>query len=196
MSMRPRGFTLIELLVAITLVAVLLALGLPAMGTYIQNNKIASAASNYAAGLQTARAEAVRTNLPTEFVLTNGTGVGAAPAVDGRNWVVRLMVPVADGGPRLVDQKTGLEGEGSAAQAVQLTVVSAPATFDGRIVFNGFGRPTGAPAEVQSYSLEIGNSALGACGTARCRRVNVTPLGQVAMCDPAAPAGSGDSRAC
>ena len=66
-----RGFTLIELLVGLTVLAVLLGLGVPAMGTYLQNSKLASAAASYYSGLQMARTEAIRRNLRTEFVLTD-----------------------------------------------------------------------------------------------------------------------------
>ena len=86
-----RGFTLVELLVGISLLAMLLALGMPSMSQYIQNNKISSAASNYYAGLQLARTEAIRSNVPVEFVLTNGTGVAAAPAIRGA-WLLGLLL--------------------------------------------------------------------------------------------------------
>jgi prepilin-type N-terminal cleavage/methylation domain-containing protein len=41
-----RGFTIVELLVGITLLAVLLGIGAPAMGTFLQNSKLASVASS------------------------------------------------------------------------------------------------------------------------------------------------------
>lgn len=186
-----RGFTLVELLVGISLVALLLALGLPSMSQYIQNNKISSAASSYHTGLQLARAEAIRRNVPVEFVMTNGTGVAAAPAVGGTNWVVRALPPAPEPA-ELIDQKIGLEGEGAATQAIAINVAVAPGGFDGRIPFNGFGAAPQSP-----YSIQITNPALGACapgGPARCKNINVNAGGQIIACDPiAAP---GDSRAC
>ncbi len=192
MLCRHKGFTLIEVLVSITLVAVLLGLGLPAMSTLIQNNKIGSAAASYYAGLQLARTEAVKNNFPVEFILTNGTGVAAAPAIGGRNWVVRATGP---GAPVLVDQKIGLEGEGGAGQAIQLNLLVVPGGFDGRITFDGFG----APKPKNPYSIEITNPRLGSCapgGPARCRHINVAPGGQITACDPAAVTVTGDTRAC
>ena len=191
LSLGMRGFTLVELLVGISLVALLLALGLPSMSQYIQNNKISSAASNYYAGLQMARAEAIRRNVPVEFVLTNGTGVAAAPAVAGTNWIVRA-VPPAPEPVELIDQKTGVEGEGAATQAIAINVAVAPGGFDGRITFNGFGAAPASP-----YSIDITNPVLGACapgGPARCKRINVNAGGQITACDPIAVVG--DSRAC
>lgn len=195
MLTRPRhaGVTLIELLIGISIVAIALALGLPSMSTYIQNNKIGSVVGNYYGGLQMARTEAIRSNDPVEFVMTNATGLGAAPSPVGRNWVVRA-VPLA-GVQRLIDQKIAAEGEGSVNAAVQVTVFAAPAGFDGRITFNGFGAPTDNP-----YSFDVTNPVLGACvllgGPARCRRINVTSGGQITACDPAAPPAAGDTRAC
>ena len=186
-----RGFTLIEVLVGITLMVVLLGLGVPPLATFLQNNRISSAASSYLAGLQSARAEAIRLNVPVEFVLTNATGVGAAPAVAGRNWIVRA-VPPAPAAPTLIDQKIGNEGEGGTTQSVAVAI-TAPASFDGRITFNGFGAPTDNP-----YVINLTNPTMGLCaptGPARCRRINVNAGGQVTLCDPAVTA-AGDNRAC
>ncbi|MEO5843202.1 MAG: prepilin-type N-terminal cleavage/methylation domain-containing protein, partial [Caldimonas sp.] len=137
-ALHQRGFTLVELLVGLTLIAVLLGLGVPAMGTYLQNSKLASAASSYFAGLQMARTEAIRRNVRTEFVMTD-TPVSvanianvAAPAIAGRNWVVR-----AASGPAAflaIEVKSGAEGDGGTVAAIQVTgSASAPAVFDGRI---------------------------------------------------------------
>lgn len=197
-----RGFTIVELLVGMTLLAVLLGLGVPAMGTYLQNSKLASAASSYFSGLQMARTEAIRRNALAEFVLTD-TAVStgnvantAVPAVAGRNWVVRAASGV--GTFALVEVKAGAEGDGSAAGAAIVATgsASAPAVFDGRIPFNGFGRT----ANNAPYAIDITNPAAGTCvqggGKIRCRRITVSPGGQIAVCDPAVAASGGDSRAC
>jgi type IV fimbrial biogenesis protein FimT len=193
------GFTIVELLVAMSIAAVLLALGAPAMGTYLQNSKLAAATSSLYSAIQTARTEAIRSNLQAQFVLTDTPVETAdianalAPAVAGRNWVVRA----ASGGAFVrIETKSGAESEASTiAPAIQLAgAATAPAVFDGTIPFNGFGATfTGG-----AYTIDVTNPAAGLCaaagGTIRCRRITVSPGGQIAACDPAAPAG--DSRAC
>jgi len=198
---QQRGFTIVELLVGITILAILLALGAPAMGTYLQNSKLGSAASNYFQGAQMARTEAIRRNVRTEFVLTDTPIATAnlanvvAPAVNGRNWIVRAA---AGGGLfTLLEAKSGAEGDASSSATghVQITGAAvAPAVFDGRIPFNGFG----ATANGAGYLIDIKNPSAGVCvadgGTLRCRRITVSPGGQIVSCDPMAPPG--DSRAC
>jgi type IV fimbrial biogenesis protein FimT len=191
--MHARGFTIVELLVGITLLAVLLGLGVPAMGTYLQNSKLASATASYLAGLQTARAEAIRRNTRAELALTDdpitiadlANALGASPT--GRNWVVRAASGA--GYAPAIEAKSGKEGEGSAAAAA--IVVSASASA---ISFNGFG----ATADNAAHFIAISNPAAGACvvdgGPIRCRRINVSPGGQIHACDPTLAAG--DSRAC
>ena len=58
LSIGQRGFTIIELLVGLTLLAVLLGLGAPAMSSYLQNSKMQSVAASYYSGVQMARSVA------------------------------------------------------------------------------------------------------------------------------------------
>ena len=201
LSIGQRGFTIIELLVGLTLLAVLLGLGAPAMSSYLQNSKMQSVAASYYSGVQMARAEAIRRNIRAEFVLTNDApstpdiANALSPAVSGRTWVVRVA-SAAGGFASAVEVKAAGEGEGSpAAQAIVVTgSASAPAVFDGRIPFNSLG----ATADGAPYAIDITRPGGGTCvhlgGTVRCRRIEVSPGGQITSCDPAAPAG--DSRAC
>jgi len=117
-----RGFTIIELLVGITLLGVLMALGVPALATYLQNSKLASAAASVYSGVQAARTEAIRRNVTTQFVMTDtpietaDLANAATPAVGGRNWVVRAASGPAAFAPA-VEAKAGAEGDGSSGAA-------------------------------------------------------------------------------
>ena len=87
-----------------TILAIVLGLGVPAMGTYLQNSKLASATSSYYAGVQTARTEAIRRNVQTRVrshqsaaVAGNVDNAAALPVANGRSWVVRSPVAAAGG---------------------------------------------------------------------------------------------------
>ena len=187
---RDRGFTIIELMVTMTILGVLLALGFPAFGTFLQNARLGTRAKSFYSGIQLARSQAIRLNLPVEFVLTdtaiNSANLAnvAASSPSGRNWVVRYQ-PSASEPYQLVEAKSALEG----GDMNNLQVV---ATNDG-IVFNGMGGTSSG----NTATFDISNPAGGQCapaGPMRCWRIVVTAGGQVRLCDPTVAAG--DSRAC
>lgn len=206
---RLHGFTIVELLVVITLVGLLLALGVPSMSTYLQNSRVAATAQNFYSDLQLARAEAIRRNLPVEFMLTD-TSVAASGVEDsavagsaGQNWLVRAPNPdaAASGGYELIDAKAGKEGNGSSgAPSVKVVVTAASGTFDGSIVFNGFGQTVDQSAYLINFTLADPNacaSAGGGGGPIRCRRIRISPGGQIMACDPAVAASdASDTRHC
>jgi type IV fimbrial biogenesis protein FimT len=188
LSASSQGFSIIELLVAVTIAAVLLGLGAPALSTYLQNAKIGAAAQSLQAGISFARTEAIRRNAPVEFVLTNSdvsasdiaNTVASAPA--GRNWIVRApQLGASAASFDLLEAKSGQEGEGQASTPSVL--IAASGVFPGSIVFNGLGGTQGA-----AVAFDVTNPAGGACvsalGPMRCRRVGVSAGGQVRTCDP------------
>lgn len=67
------GFTLIELMVAISVLAILLALGLPSFQASLRSNRVATATNEMIASISLARSEAIRS--------TRGGGV--CPSADG-----------------------------------------------------------------------------------------------------------------
>ena len=72
-----RGFTLPELLIVVTVLAVLLATGIPAFAEFIRNQRIKSASSDLFSTLMQARSEAITRNTtvtvaPISSVWTNG----------------------------------------------------------------------------------------------------------------------------
>jgi type IV fimbrial biogenesis protein FimT len=58
------GFTLLELMVVLAIAGVLFAIGVPAMGNFIRNSRITSAANDVMAGLHFARSEAIKRRFP------------------------------------------------------------------------------------------------------------------------------------
>ncbi len=70
---RARGFTLLELMTTITIVAILLAIGVPSMRSMIQRNRVSSASNDLAASFAYARTTAIN----------RGQLVSLCPSVDG-----------------------------------------------------------------------------------------------------------------
>jgi type IV fimbrial biogenesis protein FimT len=194
------GMGLIEVMVAITVAALLLALGVPSFTTGMQNRQIRTAADAIQNGLQLARTEALRRNRVVRFQLGTETSwtVGCAtpdPTIEGGEQIC----------PATIQKREGAEGSQRAdVQAVQLDATSgAPAgspVFAGNLNFTPLGRltsdtlPGGNVAEYQ-----VSNPGAGTCaadgGEMRCLSIRVTASGQIRMCDPAVST-AGDPRAC
>lgn len=197
-----RGVTLIELLIGLAVLGIVLMIGLPYMGTWLQNTRIRNSAESLLNGLQLSRAEALRRNAPVEFVLTDADPTAANAAATGvstgRNWIVRSAA--AGGAYTAADF---IQGGGSAeAGSAQVLIESRRETSSGSssadvdtIRFNGLGRATalnqGALPPWQWVRMQVTNPAGGNCvsaatpGPMRCLTVEVRVGGQVRMCDPA-----------
>lgn len=191
-----RGAHLIELMIGLAIVGVLLMTGVPAFTTFMQNQKLRATAETISAGLQLARAEAVKRNGRVELVLTDDDPVAAGvssitASVSGKNWVVRYY-DSATLFYQFVEGRSGSIGSSN----LDATTVVVTAT-DATIPFNGFGATTlGAAATIQ-----ITNPTGGACagpsgGPMRCLNVVISPGGQIRMCDPDSGIPSGDTRKC
>lgn len=191
---RGRGVTLIELLIGLTIVGVLLAIGLPSFSAYLQNAKLRHAAEGIRGGVQLARAEAIRRNLPVEFVLT-ATAVGSGientgvASTAGPNWMVRFKEPGATT-YTLVEAKPAVESTGQAAGTTSSITVSATQstiTFD----------PLGGTTSGTDTTISLANPAGGTCaptGSMACYDVRVSGGGQTHLCRTGV--STGDSRSC
>lgn len=202
-----RGVTLVELLIGLTIVGVLLAMGAPSFSSWVQNTQIRTATEAVLNGLQLARAEAVRRNTLISFQLvttldSSCTLLPANTTDQPANWVVSLVAspssltsvagacdkspanppediatPADPADPYIVQKRPS--GEGSRNAKVQ--------TSQSQITFNGLGRVT--PAVLSNIAIDISNPTSGACKTSstagmRCLQVQISPGGQVRMCDP------------
>lgn len=72
---RLAGFTLIELMVTISILALLLGIGVPAITGFVADNRVKAAAADLQSALMQARAEAIKTNSAGgSVILKPGTG--------------------------------------------------------------------------------------------------------------------------
>lgn len=159
-SRRCRGLTLVELLVAVAIVALGATLAAPDVSTMVSNYKVRGAAENLLNGLSYARGEAIRRNSPVTFSL--------APS----GWAVAQVSPA-----------TTLQSyAGSDAVTVTSDNGATSVTF----------LPTGLlQAGTQLRQLTVAS----ALDTADTRRINIFGGGLIRMCDPGVTA-AGDPRSC
>jgi type IV fimbrial biogenesis protein FimT len=177
-SYRQAGFTLIEMVIAITILAIVIAFGVPSIAEWIQNSQVRTATEGIKNGLQLARDEAVRSNSPYEFVLDSPGTTG------GTGWRVRSAV----GGAVAFEKPNG---EGSANAVVTVTPATAKTvTFSGlgrRLSANADGTPVLTQVDIDSATLPAADS--------RELRITIALGGAVRMCDPNVVT-TGDPRKC
>ncbi|MBN8713103.1 MAG: GspH/FimT family pseudopilin [Xanthomonadales bacterium] len=86
---RSQGFTLLELMTTITIVAVLLAIGVPSMRSMIQRNRVSSASNDLAASIAYARTTAInRGQLVSMCPSADGTSCTSAGQNFEPGWIV------------------------------------------------------------------------------------------------------------
>lgn len=175
-----RGFTLVELMIGIAIVGILWALGMPAYTTWIQNQQIRNRAESISAGLQIARAEAIKLNTTVEFVLTNSTVIAGAansltPSAAGRNWMVRQY-------RRATDDYVFMQSAFGNDSTMYATVATTPASSI--VTFDGFGRVgTNDDGSAALQQVDVDSSKLSS-DQSRNLRILVTGGGSVRLCDP------------
>jgi len=195
-----RGFTLIELLIGIAIIALVLFVGVPSFSTFLQNTQIRNAAETSSAGLNLARAEAIRlnTNVRFQFVSTLTSACVLSSTV--LSWVVSLtdptglcdIAPSTTTAPQIVQKRSGNEGTNN---------ITLATTGGSTVIFNGLGRVSGAGITQIDFSNAHGGTCIHSDptnGTMRCLRMLVSTGGQIKMCDPnVSTAGPPyDTRAC
>ena len=190
--MRQRGFSIVELMIAITVLALILALGLPNLVDMVRSTQVRGLAESLQSGLQRARAEAIKRNRPVSLWLVTpavGTpGASCALSSASGSWVIALdnpagkcnVAPSDTTDPRIV-QMVG--GTGNDITVAALTTGGSAATS---VTFNSYGQPTaGSIGRINITHAESGPRQL---------RVEISASGGVRMCDRQVAAG--DSRAC
>lgn len=193
------GFTLVEMMIAVAIMAILLAVGMPAFQTFIQNIQIRTAAESMQSGLNLARTEALRRNARVSLWIVNGVTASCARSSSGTSWVVSFDNPaglcnVASSetvAPRIIQSRAGSDG----SSTVNVSAVDANGAGTSCITFNGLGSIestcAGGGPPIDTITFRSATSPT----TTRGLNVQVTRGGAVRMCDPAVSAEN-DSANC
>lgn len=197
--MRQRGFSLIELMVTIVILALLVLVAAPSIGTWLDNTRIRNQGDSIMAGLQAARAEAVRTNQNVSFWLVGSTSnPGAlddtcALSNTSSSWVVSVGSPAGHCAGWLTTTPPGIvvsRAMGADSAKVSVSALQSDLTTPATTVtFNGFGRIANSNPIAEVDLDGTGGS------TYRQLSIRVSASGSVRMCDPAVTSST-DPRKC
>lgn len=200
MQSHQNGVSLIELIIGIAVLSLLLAIGMPTFGLWIQNAQTRTAAESIQNGLQLARNEAVRRNANVRFTLTSSTGLVA--------WQVGCVDVRGDTCPEVIQMQSAAEGGGNARVGISTVTptASAPADYGtalaigagmagsegeeggegaspggARVTFNGVGTVPDANIGTDITRIDVMNVA---SDDARRLVLIIGAGGLVKMCDP------------
>ncbi|MDX1497791.1 MAG: GspH/FimT family protein [Salinisphaeraceae bacterium] len=170
------GFTLIELIISISVIAVLLALALPAFQEFTRNNRRAAAVNEFMAAGNLARAEALRRSSAVTLCRTNQP-TAAAGAVD----------PDCGNGPNgwedgwIIFADLNQDNDWDAGEPL----IQASQAIDGDISITGTGTTATRIRYTPNGELQpgINNGTLRVCNTsdngARGRDIILAPVGKL-----------------
>lgn len=195
--MKQRGFTLVEMAVTIAVLALILALAMPSIGTWMDNSRIRNATESLQNGLLAARSEAIRRNQNISFFLVSLNDPSAmdnscALSTESGSWVISVTSPAGKcasaasttDAPMIVETRAVGDGGGG----VKVTADNSSVTF------NSFGRVVSAAA---GSITQIDVTGLRDGTRYRNLRVNLTSSGAVRMCDPSVSStATTDPRLC
>lgn len=195
-----KGVTLIELLMGMAIVGMLMFVAIPSFSTFLQNTQIRNAAETTMAGLNLARAEALRRNANIRFQFVSNLTSSCALSSTALNWVVSVsdpagacnVAPSDTTSPQIVQKRSASEGTSNITPTI---------TGGTSVTFSGLGRLSGTGIT----QIDFSNARGGTCehldstnGKMRCLRVIISGGGQAKMCDPKVTTAGPpyDSRAC
>jgi type IV fimbrial biogenesis protein FimT len=197
MNKRPYGFTLIEMVIVTAVMALLFFVGLPGMTTWLQNMQIRTSAEGVQAGLQLARAEALRRNSQVRFQLVDTLTAACKLSSTGTNWIVSIQDPtrpvrrVRDRPPtptrrsRIGSRRS--RSRNATAPRARRTPWSPRPGGATTVTFTGLGRVTGVPPDLADRHHESERRLPDRARRAACAACN-------SRCRPAGTCGCATQR--
>lgn len=168
MKRATRGFSILEMVVVVAVIGILLSLGVPSFQTYTQNLQIRVAAEAITSGLQIAKNEAIRRNVPVQLSLD---------PTSGTSWSINLA---SDPNANPLQTRDTNEGSVNVTRSIQ------PQGATNAVTFNGMGRivsqnADGTPPMTQ---IDLDNPTITNPTDRRHLRILIPVGGAVRMCDP------------
>ncbi len=169
---RSRGFTLTELLITIAVAAVLAAIGAPAMGVFLKNNRLRNTSFEVLASLNYARSEAVTRKRPV-VICRSADPVAVNPTCQtgGGNWSAGWLVFVSADGNLTYDVGAGDQLIRRVAQVSETVDVAGNATAANALRFLADGTTDTAGASAALYVCDERGTSFG-------REVDIAPHGR------------------
>lgn len=169
---RSRGFTLLELMTAITVLAILTAIGVPAFGSLMRNGAIASEANNLVSAMNVARSEAMKRGVRVSLCPAPAKATECTKTSD---WSGGILVFEDDWGAAgaLNPNDKPIQHFAAAADAVTITG-SAPISSDAEFVVF-------MPSAALSGSARTFNVTKTGCTQNQRRQIVVAMTGRISL---------------
>ena len=179
--MKARGFTLVEMVTVLALIALAAFLSAPYLVAFQRNSELRSAAGSFLSSLGTARSEAMKRDRNVYVVPLAST-----------DWASGWRVFSDENWNQAYDAGTDIDLMQQPALPSHVTIEStaqARGFVDGGnayVLFNGGGYPRSNGGAFAGGAIEF--ATYGASDSRR--RVVLTPIGRVRICNPATDASS------
>lgn len=199
-----RGVGLLELMIGVAIVGLIVMLSAPTFGKWLTSLRIRSAAESMLSGIQFARSEATTRNSRVRFQITDTLDSSCQLSTTGLNWVVDAVTDeegadsvlgACDAEPSEVATPHILQLRSASEGGKGITVLADEDATE--LVFNGLGRLVPAPGSILTIKI-MGpdeSDCRDAGGELTCLHIQVSPTGQIRMCNPIYTTGT-DPQAC
>lgn len=173
-----QGFTLIELIVVIAIVAILSAIVVPGLSTFVQDGRVSSNVNEFISSITLARTEAVKRGRLVTMCRSSNADAGNASTclTAGDDWASGWIVYEESTTADVASVGTRESGETivirRGALLSNVIVKSVPAMS--RITFNSLGQPVGpAAAATLGFDFSVSNKSPRKVCISRIGRVKV-----------------------
>lgn len=183
MKAKQPGFTLIEMMLAISVLAVLLAVGVPNFRDFVRNSRMTSAANDVLSDFNLARSEAVKRRVPVTLCKSqNGTSCDTDNTDPFESWIIF----VDDANPAAASGNDGNGAVDTGETVLRQREIhdSLTVTVNGRRMIylpNGFPagyNPKAAETVTQFLLCDSLGNKISVGGVSAARGVTIAPTGR------------------